>query len=80
MQMTEVVTKCYKLCDKCGIIIKNKQYDAFNFELEYKTGTAYPEGGSGDKYELDLCENCAPKAIQLLKENGFKVQESEWDW
>ncbi len=55
-------------------------YDAFEFILEYKTGSAYPDGGNGNKFELDLCDECAPTAINLLISNGFKVQETEWDW
>jgi hypothetical protein len=79
MKLREVVTECYYLCDKCGEKISTGAYDAFEFTFEYKTGSAYPEGGNGDKKTLDLCEKCAPKAIKLLEDNGFKVQESEWD-
>ena len=79
MQMKEVIVESYYLCDKCGDRIKYGLFDAFNFELEYRTGEQYPEGGSGDKYNIDLCHKCAPKLIQLLKENDYKIQCNEWD-
>ena len=79
-QLKDVTVECYVLCDKCGEKIKDKLYDAFTFDMEYKIGDAYPKGGSGGKWGLDLCPVCAPKFIELLKENGYKVQESEWDY
>jgi len=87
IRKTKLVTKeveetveCYDVCDKCGIRINTVLYDAFDFDFELKTGTSYPEGGSGDKWMLDLCEDCAKAAIELLKANGYKVREEEWDW
>lgn len=44
----EVTTESYSLCDKCNEKIQTGIYDAFEFELEYKTGASYPESGSGD--------------------------------
>ncbi len=76
----EVVTERYYLCDKCGNRIEKDTYDAFEFELEYTTGTSYPEGADGDKWSLELCSECAPKAIKLLEENGYKVQHTEFNW
>ena len=79
--MQEVTTDCYLICDKCGKRIKTKDsFDAFECEFIYKTGSNYPEGGDGDKLSLDLCQECGLKAIKILKDNGFKVQENEWDW
>jgi hypothetical protein len=79
MKMKEVVVESYTLCDKCGIRISITNFDAFEFKLEHRTGDIYPGGGSGDKHTLDLCKECAPKAIKLLEENGFKIQHYEWD-
>jgi hypothetical protein len=79
-KMTEVITECYDICDKCGKRISTKFGDAFEFSLEYKTGQSYPEGGNGVKKSLDLCQKCAPEAIKLLMDNGFSIQTSEWDW
>jgi hypothetical protein len=76
----EVTTESYTLCDKCNQKIQTKGYDAFEFELEYKTGDSYPEGGSGEKKEMELCDKCADDCIQLLKDNGYRINESEWDY
>lgn len=81
MRTQEVTIKSYTLCDKCNEKIETESnYDAFECEFIYKTGDSYPEGGSGEKFELDLCQKCGKEAVELLKGNGFKVQESEWDW
>lgn len=80
MRLTEVPTESYELCDKCGEKITMDAYDAFEFDFEYKIGQAYPEGGGGEKYTLDLCIDCAKKVIILLEQNGFRVQHSEWDY
>tara|TARA_R110000765_G_scaffold327923_1_gene418957 strand:+ start:458 stop:727 length:270 start_codon:yes stop_codon:yes gene_type:complete len=76
----EVITESYSLCDRCNEKIQTGSYDAFEFELEYKTGDSYPEGGSGEKKEMELCDKCADDCIQLLKDNGYRINESEWDW
>lgn len=76
----EVITESYSLCDKCNKKINIGVHDAFNFELEYKTGDNYPEGGSGDKKEMELCPKCADDCIKLLKDNGYRINESEWDY
>jgi len=80
-QTKEVTVECYLICDKCGKRIKPKdRFDAFECEFIYKTGSSYPEGGSGNKLSLDLCQECGIKATKLFKDNGFKIQETKWDW
>ena len=76
----EVTTESYSLCDKCNEKILTGSYDAFEFELKYKTGSSYPEGGNGDKAEMELCDKCADDCIQILKDNGYRINESEWEW
>lgn len=78
-RVREVVVESYNLCDKCNEIISIGNYDAFEFKLEYTTGDSYPEGGSGDKKEMELCSKCANDCIQLLKANGYRINESEWE-
>ena len=68
------------LCDKCNEPIHTTCYNAFDFEFEIKTGESYPEGGSGDKLEMDLCQSCALELTEFLKLNGYRINESEWDW
>ena len=34
-------------CDLCGVEIKEKNYEIDSVELAYKSGSSYPEGGSG---------------------------------
>ena len=75
----EVTTESYSLCDKCNERILTSGYDAFKFELEYKTGDIHPGGGIGDKSEVELCPVCADACIQLLKDNGYRINESEWE-
>ena len=75
----EVTTESYHLCDKCNEKIQPGLFNAFEFKLEYITGENYPEGGRGEKKEMELCDKCADDCIQLLKDNGYRINESEWE-
>jgi len=79
-KVVDVVVESYHLCDKCNEKIHSSCYDAFEFDLEYKTGSSYPEGGNGEKREMELCSKCADDCIKLLKDNGYRINQSEWDW
>lgn len=77
----EVTTESYNLCDKCNCKIeKEGSFDAFECEFTHKTGSSYPEGGSGEKQEMELCQKCAVELVELLRLNGYRVTDSEWDW
>ena len=77
----EVTVESYLECDKCHCEIKQQStWDVFESEFTYKTGESYPEGGSGEKITLDLCQKCGIEAIELLKSNGFRINKEEWDW
>ena len=79
-RMIEVVVDSYILCDKCNKKIESSvSFDAFECEFLYKEGSVYPEGGYGDKSELDLCQRCGKEAIELLEKHGFKVQTKDWE-
>lgn len=80
MKLVEVTVDSYTLCDKCNEKIKKDSYDAFECEFIHKTGSSYPEGGSGEKQEMQLCQKCAVALVDLLKANGYRVNDSEWDW
>jgi hypothetical protein len=68
------------LCDKCGKKIQAGRYDAFEFKFVHKTGSSYPEGGSGEQQDMDLCPECAVECVALLRANGYRVSDTEWDW
>ena len=56
-------------------------YDVNETEIRYKTGAAFPEGGSGTEIEIDLCPECFKnKLIPWLKENGCVVSTRDWDY
>ena len=65
-------------CDKCEQQIKSYAFDNYNSEwFEFSVGACYPESTNGVKYFMDLCEECSIKLTQLLKQNGFNIQEKE---
>lgn len=70
-------------CDKCDreMMYDHEPYNPYNNEwFKMTTGMSFPEGGSGKSHKLDLCEECAKKMLELLKENGYKVYEVDWDF
>lgn len=81
MKEIDVTIEDYSLCDKCNEKIKKEHYyDAFKCELVHKTGSSYPEGGSGKKQEMELCQKCAVELVALLRSNGYRATDTEWDW
>lgn len=80
MKEVDVTIESYTLCDKCNERIKTDSYDAFECEFIHKTGSSYPGGGSGEKQEMELCQKCAVELVDLLRANGYRVTDSEWDW
>jgi hypothetical protein len=81
MKEVDVTIEDYNLCDKCNEKIKKEDsYDDFECEFIHKTGSSYPDGGSGEKQEMELCKKCAVELVALLRTNGYRVTDSEWDW
>ena len=76
----EEIVERYSLCDKCDEKIIATAYETFSCELQHKTGESFPEGGSGSSQDLELCKKCAPELIELLKKNGYRIIDSEWDF
>ena len=89
----EHASKYVKLrkCDLCGKESKGEKWQArscyevneteISIEVRQKEGSSCPDGGSGTKYEIDLCPNCfKTKLIPWLKSQGATIQEEEWDW
>lgn len=70
-----VVTERYTTCDKCGLdVTSNRVTDHNDFESFFKLqiGDTFPESGETEIKQIDLCEVCAPIALKLLSDNGFK--------
>jgi len=72
-------------CDICGDITKNDWkescYDAFDYSFWAKTGSNYPEGGSGEEVSIDICPKCIiGKLIPWVKSFGGEPTIKEWDW
>ena len=78
-------------CDLCGVEANGEDWEAKSFyaineteiviEARQKEGHSYPEGGSGTKYEIDLCPDCFKnKLIPWLKSQGANIQKEDWGW
>jgi hypothetical protein len=80
MKEVEVVTYSCNLCDKCNEEIVKDVYDAFECFITHKTGNTYPTVGSYEEQKVELCKKCSVELISLLKQNGYRVIDSEWDW
>ena len=68
-------------CDRCGVKISTENHWEVNdFQLERITGFRYPEGGSGEIWEIeDLCDPCIDALLVLLKTWGATIKEKEWE-
>jgi len=72
-------------CDICGYDGKDgdwkeNTYDVRETQVSLRTGTSYPDGGSGVEYEVDLCPKCfAERLIPWLESQGAAVRKTEWD-
>jgi len=68
------------ICNKCGEKIFIEIYNVFDCNiLNIRTGDNYPEGGSGDEFTMELCENCTQDMMKLLQENGYHIEKGEWE-
>lgn len=76
----EVTVDSHYLCDKCNTKIYVDVYETFECEFKYKIGNSYPASGDGILQEMDLCQKCAVDLVSLLKENGYRINHSEWGY
>lgn len=72
-------------CDLCGKTTKSSwkdgTFDATETEIRMKTGSSYPEGGSGEETEIDICPECfTSKLIPWVQSQGGEPTTKEWDW
>jgi hypothetical protein len=78
----------YTVCDVCGRSSKpyrNWSGSAFMVGESYaklRLGEAYPEGGSGTQWLVDLCPECFEfKFIPWIESFGHTtIEETEWDF
>jgi uncharacterized protein with PIN domain len=80
LREVEVTIERYTLCDKCNTKIRLVNYDAFKCEFTHKTGDAFLDSGGGDLQQMELCPKCAVELVSLLRENGYRINDSEWEY
>ena len=77
------------VCDVCGRESTQHQegwktgsYDATEVEVRLRTGNSYPEGGSGEEWEVDICPTCFnEKLIPWVEAFGHTtIEPTRWDW
>lgn len=73
------------VCDICKKTTKNGWregwYDAFESSIWMKTGSSFPEGGSGEETTIDICPDCfKEKLIPWVKSFGGEPTVKCWDW
>jgi hypothetical protein len=78
---TKVVTEKV-VCDLCAATIPREgNYEVNEVAVSHKTGSSYPEGGSGDILKFDLCPACFnEKLVPWLRSQGVTRQSEEWGW
>jgi len=79
-RMQTVCVKTIVNCDKCNVEILPEAFDAFECELNYKEGSCYPDGGNTYNIDIHMCKTCANELIELLRQNGYRINESEHSW
>ena len=48
--------------------------------VELRTGHQYPEGGTGTKWEIDICPECFEnKLVPWVRSRGADIQLEEWN-
>tara|TARA_R110000782_G_scaffold8498_4_gene27730 strand:+ start:843 stop:1109 length:267 start_codon:yes stop_codon:yes gene_type:complete len=67
------------ICDKCYTPFESVSWGVHEFEFKYRNGTSYPEGGSGEEYNIDICHKCIDGLLTVLVDNGYMVRGKEWE-
>lgn len=77
-------------CDLCGAVAKSGNWESSTYEVNeteievtvrQKDGDNYPDGGSGTKYEIDMCPKCfKDRLVPWLISEGAKIKQIDWDW
>ena len=71
-------------CDLCKSDMTSHHGDDFEnvdvVTLEHRTGTSYPEGGSGEMVVVDMCSMCFKEKLSpWLKSQGAELFQAEWE-
>jgi hypothetical protein len=68
-------------CDLCGSVINSERGDAEEVEVKHRTGSSYPEGGSGQEVRVDMCGDCFDdKLVPWLRAQGADPRIEDWEW
>ena len=69
------VAKTY--CDRCKdeIINHNNMHDYTMCKITRHIGEVFPEADCQEKYEVDLCDDCAIELFIYLDSNGYRINE-----
>lgn len=77
-------------CDICGVDGKYRhegaQWEKESYQTNetiilWKKGSNYPEGGSGDAYNIHICPNCFEKKLMpWLRDQGVNLKSEEWEY
>jgi hypothetical protein len=74
-------------CDICGRESKSshgwsdEKFTVDETEIRHRTGRNFPEGGSGEEIQVEICPDCfTGKLIPWLESQGVKIQKKEWDY
>ena len=69
-------------CDICGGHVPTDGIYTVNENVvSRRSGESYPEGSSGTKVFVDLCDDCFEgKLIPWLRSQNANIQTEEWDY
>lgn len=68
-------------CDLCGAEIKVGRYSAEKVDVRHRTGSNYPECGSGEEVSVDMCGDCFDtKLVPWLRTQGANTNTEDWNW
>jgi len=76
------------VCEICGEQSIGSEWDGEGddrsfgvVDIECKTGVRYPDGGYGEKCEVDICPKCFKgKLVPWLESQGATVKWEDWDY
>jgi hypothetical protein len=72
----------YRTCDICKKRIEEpKTYSVDGITITRRTGSSFPEGGSGETLSFDVCPKCFENEVVLFfKKFGSSGDLIDWDY